>query len=453
LRKARRKTERLLYLQSIQESQIVLNSGLTLTKLTTLLNQLHDGVFSVENGLIVYANEALSMLVGYKLDEILQQPFTRFIFPADLEKVVHYYQARMQGEDVPNEYEFRMLSKQGVAIDIRVTVGVSVAEDGLRTAIGTIKDLRETKRTMRDLANSQRDIESILKNMPDVFYRTDMQGFITLMSPSCKDVLGYEADEMIGRPLANFYCTPDEREKIVSAIQQGQGKSRQVEACLIHKDGSKIWISTNAYMRLDENGQAIGVEGIARNITQRKTMEDKLTTLARIDDLTQVCNRRYFYEEAEKQLMLAQRYQRPMALLMLDLDHFKQVNDTHGHRAGDDLLIHFAHICRSTIRETDIIGRTGGEEFAILLPETGLDAASLLAERIRSNVESSSVAFNHAILTYTVSVGVAVRDTEDLNIEKMLSHADKALYAAKKAGRNCIRIYAVEKSEVKLPLP
>lgn len=390
------------------------------------------------------------MLVGYRLDEILQQPFTRFIFPADLEKVVRYYQARMQGEDVPNEYEFRMLSKQGIAIDIRVTVGVSVAEDGLRTSIGTIKDLRETKRTMRDLANSQRDIESILNNMPDVFYRTDLQGFITLMSPSCKEVLGYEADEMIGRPLANFYCTPDEREKIVTAIQEGQGKSRQVEACLIHKDGSKVWISTNAYTRLDEHGQTIGVEGIARNITERKAMEDKLTTLARIDDLTQVHNRRYFYEEAEKQLMLAQRYQRPMALLMLDLDHFKQVNDTHGHRAGDDLLIHFAQICRSTIRETDIIGRTGGEEFAILLPETGLDAASLLAERIRSNVESSSLAFNHAILTYTVSVGVAVRDTEDMNIEKMLSQADKALYAAKKAGRNCVRIYDAEKSEVKL---
>jgi diguanylate cyclase (GGDEF)-like protein/PAS domain S-box-containing protein len=427
------------------------NSGLTLTKLTTLLNHLHDGVFSVEEGLIVYANQALSTLIGYRMDEILQQPFTRFVFEADLEKVVSYYQARLQGEDVPNEYEFRMRSKQGIAIDVRINVGISVAEDGLRTSIGTIKDLRETKRTMRDLAKSQRDIESILNNMPDVFYRTDLQGFITLMSPSCEEVLGYEADEMIGRPLANFYCTPGEREKIVTAIQQGQGKSRQVEACLIHKDGSKIWISTNAYMRLDENGQAIGVEGIARNITERKEMEDKLTTLARIDDLTQVYNRRYLYEEAEKQLTLAQRYQRPMALLMLDLDHFKQVNDTHGHRAGDDLLIHFAQICRGTIRETDIIGRTGGEEFAILLPETGLDAASLLAERIRSHVESSSLAFNHATLTYTVSIGIAVRDAEDINIEKMLSQADKALYAAKKAGRNCVRIYDAEKSEVKLP--
>jgi diguanylate cyclase (GGDEF)-like protein/PAS domain S-box-containing protein len=429
------------------------NNGLTLTKLQTLLNHFHDGVFSIENGLIVYANQALATLIGYPLHEVMHQPFTRFVFPADLEKVVRYYQARLCGEDVPNEYEFRMLSQQGGLIDIRINVGISVAKDGLRTSIGTIKDLRETKRTMRDLAKSQRDIASILDNMPDVFYRTDLHGCITLMSPSCKEVLGYEADEMIGRPLAGFYGAPAEREKIVAAIQEGKGRPRHVEACLIHKDGSKVWISTNAYTRLDENGQTIGVEGIARNISERKEMEDKLTTLARIDDLTQAYNRRYFYEEAGKHLMLAHRYQRPMALLMLDLDRFKQVNDTHGHRAGDDLLQHFTQICRGTTRETDIIGRTGGEEFAIALPETDLDSALLLAERIRSTVESNPLTLNEATLSYTVSIGIAVRDSEDMHIEKMLFQADRALYAAKKDGRNRIRIYDDGQAKANFQLP
>jgi PAS domain S-box-containing protein len=227
----------------------VTNSELTLKKLKTLLDHLHDGVFAIEDGVMVYANQALAALINCPLDEILQQPFTRFIFEEDLEKVVSYYQARLQGADVPNEYEFRMLSKQGKAIDVRINVGVSVADDGLRTSIGTIKDLRETKRTMRDLARSQRDIASILDNMPDVFYRTDLQGMITLMSPSCEEVLGYAADEMIGRPLASFYCTPSEREKILNALKEGKGKARHVEACLTHKNGCRVWISTNAYMR------------------------------------------------------------------------------------------------------------------------------------------------------------------------------------------------------------
>jgi len=418
---------------------MVPNSGLTPSKLKTLLDHLQDAVFSIEDGLMVYANQALSTLIDYPLDEILRQPFTRFVFKEDIEKVVNYYQARLRGENVPHEYEFRMRSKQGKAIDVRINVGVSVAKDGLRTSIGTIRDLRETKRTMRDLARSRHDIESILDNMPDVFYRTDMQGLITLMSPSCKETLGYEADEMMGQPLAGFYCTPSEREIILNALKEGKGKARHVEACLTHKNGSKVWISTNAYMRLDENGQAIGVEGIARNISERKELEEKLTAFAQIDDLTQVYNRRYFYEEAEKQLMLAHRYQRPAAILMLDLDRFKQINDSHGHRAGDEVLKHFTRLCRETIRETDIIGRTGGEEFAILLPETDLDSAILLAERIRSSAESSRLRFNQSALPYSVSIGVAVKDSEITNIEKLLSQADGALYDAKEAGRNCIR--------------
>lgn len=416
-------------------------NGLTLQKFMTLMDHLHDAVFSIEDGRLVYANQAFAALVDYPLDEILQQPFTRFVYEADLEQVVNYYQARLRGEDVPHEYEFRLRAKHGAAIEVRIDVGISVADDGLRTSIGTLKDLRETKRTMRDLAKSQRDIESILNNMPDVFYRTDLQGLITLMSPSCEGVLGYEADEMIGQPLANFYCTPAEREKIVMALQEGKGKSRQVEACLRHKDGSQVWISTNAYVRLDEDGKTVGVEGIARNISERKAMEDKLTTLARIDDLTQTYNRRYFYEEAEKLLLVAQRYQRPLALLMLDLDRFKQVNDTYGHRTGDDLLQHFAQLCRDTIRETDIFGRTGGEEFAVLLPETDLDSAFQLAERIRTRVETSPLVHNHATLRYSVSIGVAVIDAEKTNIENLLSQADKALYAAKEAGRNCTRVF------------
>jgi diguanylate cyclase (GGDEF)-like protein/PAS domain S-box-containing protein len=267
------------------------------------------------------------------------------------------------------------------------------------------------------------------------------------MSPSCEEVLGYAADEMIGQPLASFYCKPSEREKILNALAEGKGRARHVEACLTHKNGSRVWISTNAYVRLDERGQSIGVEGIARNISERKELEDKLTTFARIDGLTETYNRRHFYEEAEKQLALAHRYQRPVAILMLDLDRFKQVNDTYGHRAGDEVLRHFAQICRETIRETDIIGRTGGEEFAILLPETELDSAFLLAERIRSSVESSALKFNKAILPYSVSIGVAVKAAEKMRIEELLSRADEALYQAKEAGRNRIRIHIAAHSE------
>ena len=422
---------------------------LTLKKLMTLLDHLHDAVFAIEGSLIVYANQAFAALVEYPMDEILQRPFTQFIHEEDIEQIFSYYQTRLRGENIPNEYEFRMRSKHGIPIEVRINVGVSVDESGLHTSIGTLKDMRETKRTMRDLAQSQRDIASILNNMPDVFYRANLQGMVTMMSPSCKAVLGYEADEMVGQPMIKFYFTPEDREKVVLAIQQGQGSPQQIDVCMKHKDGSRVWISTNAYMLRDENGKTVGLEGIARNISERKALEEKLTNLARIDDLTQIYNRRYFYEEAEKQLLHAHRYQHPFALLMLDLDFFKQVNDTYGHRTGDELLKHFAQICREIIRETDIFGRMGGEEFAILLPETDLDSAMLLTERIRHTVETRPLSLQDAALFYSTSLGIAMNEKDGMPLGKLLSHADKALYAAKSAGRNRVCVHRAEDFEVK----
>ncbi|MDH5516612.1 MAG: diguanylate cyclase [Gammaproteobacteria bacterium] len=414
---------------------------LSLEKFKVLLNHYNDGVFLIEEGCFVFVNSVFASLVNCPAHEIIGQPFSSFVYPDDLDKVVHYYNARLAGEDVPQEYEFRLKNKQGEAVDILINVGVYIDEDGEKTSIGTIKDLSESKRTMRDLARSRSDIESILNNMPDVFYRTDTEGLISLMSPSVTDVLGYEPEEMLGQPLASFYCTPADREKILLELNKDQGKAFQVEACLKHKDGSSRWILTNAYIRKDFDGNAIGVEGIARDITERKAVEQRLLKFARYDDLTQIYNRRVFYTEAEKQIEIAHRYHRPAAVLMLDLDNFKQVNDRYGHHSGDEVLKHFIRICKDSVRQTDFLGRTGGEEFAVFSPETDLEDALLLAERINEHTSASSLVVDAKTIQYTVSIGVAILVKTTDNIDVLLSNADKALYEAKAAGRNCVRAY------------
>ncbi|MCK5335315.1 MAG: diguanylate cyclase [Gammaproteobacteria bacterium] len=412
---------------------------LSIEKFKVLLNHFNDGVFLIEDGLFVYVNSVFADLVDYSINEIVNQSFVPFVYEEDRDKVIDYYAARVRGENVPQEYEFRLRNKQGEAIDILINVGIYTNEDGEQASIGTIKDLRESKRTMSDLSRSRSDIESILNNMPDVFYRTDMQGLVTLMSPSVKDVLGYEPEEMIGKPLADFYCSPSDRESVLTALKEGQGKARHVEACLNHKDGTGRWILTNAYIRMDDENNAIGVEGIARDISERKEMEGLLMKFARYDDLTQVYNRRVFYTEAEKQIEIAHRYQRQAAVLMLDLDYFKKVNDEFGHHTGDEVLKHFIEICSDSIRQTDFIGRTGGEEFAVFAPETDLEEALQLAERICENTRASSITVDGKKISYTVSVGVAILLKTTDSIDALLSNADKALYAAKAAGRNCVR--------------
>lgn len=160
--------------------------------------------------------------------------------------------------------------------------------------------------------------------------------------------------------------------------------------------------------------------------------------LAAHDPLTNLHNRRAFLELAQTQWHQALRYQRPMTLIMLDLDHFKSINDTHGHAAGDTALVMAAEVLRNTLRNGDLVARWGGEEFLILLPETGLDAALVLAERLRSAIAAVRLNSRGNPIVLTASLGVVERG-QQASLDALLTEADDQLYRAKSAGRNCVR--------------
>ena len=155
------------------------------------------------------------------------------------------------------------------------------------------------------------------------------------------------------------------------------------------------------------------------------------------DLLTGVANRRHFMAMAEKELARFVRYGGYLSVFMMDLDFFKQINDTHGHHAGDVVLAKVAEVFKATLREIDVIGRLGGEEFAVILPQTDNEMARVVAERLRQTVEQTEIPMERGLpLHVTLSIGVAtVRDTV-INIDTLLGQADRALYQAKNAGRN-----------------
>lgn len=180
---------------------------------------------------------------------------------------------------------------------------------------------------------------------------------------------------------------------------------------------------------------------VIRDITTHKVMVAKLNQIANSDPLTGVGNRRFFLDVGKKEYFRAVRYSNPISLVMLDVDHFKRINDTYGHDIGDIALKALAKVCMNTLRDCDVLARIGGEEFAIILPGCDLAGSTALAERLRKNVETNSIDTPKGTIAYTVSMGVTQMQPEDDDIETMLNRADTGLYEAKESGRN--RVAAV----------
>lgn len=206
-------------------------------------------------------------------------------------------------------------------------------------------------------------------------------------------------------------------------------------------NGEIRYIKAIAKVFRDNLGKPLRMLGTNIDITDRKLLQIELEKQAHTDYLTGVSNRRHFIEQAELELSRAIRYGNPLSIFMMDIDFFKQINDTYGHNAGDTVLKKLAAVCWQTLREVDIIGRLGGEEFAVLLPETGLEEAIEVAERLRASLANVKIPQeNSPPLQFTVSIGVLSLASKDGNFDSLLHLADNALYEAKKSGRNKVCI-------------
>jgi diguanylate cyclase (GGDEF)-like protein len=180
---------------------------------------------------------------------------------------------------------------------------------------------------------------------------------------------------------------------------------------------------------------------------------EQIREMATTDTLTGLYNRRQFYTMAEIELARSTRYNKPMTIMVIDLDHFKKVNDTYGHAAGDITLRNIARLCQLVLRKIDLVGRLGGEEFGVLLPETSLKDALIAAERLRETIANTTIEFKGDEIAVTASIGAAQSFGLDDTLEAILERADYALYEAKEAGRNQIHLYQAVERPLAVELP
>ncbi len=202
------------------------------------------------------------------------------------------------------------------------------------------------------------------------------------------------------------------------------------------------WFEGRIYPIKQKLDNQRAVVWLAVNITKKKELENKLTEMAETDPLTGAYNRRVFLRFFKKEFARFKRYKTPLSVLLMDIDHFKQFNDTHGHDVGDLVLKELVNTCLPMLRESDLFARFGGEEFIVLLPNTAIDGARSFAERLREEIQHRGLDLesNGNTLSFQVSIGVSVAVAEDKTIDDPIKRADTALYTAKNEGRNCVRV-------------
>ncbi len=286
---------------------------------------------------------------------------------------------------------------------------------------------------------SERRLRTFLQATYDGVIVIDDRGMIEEFNPAAKRLFGFGDDDVIGASV-NMLMPHTEAVRHDTYIRDSwKSATRRMaaerEVVGRRKDGGEFPIEVSI-SGTEIAGRRIHV-GVIRDITERKAFERKLKELANTDGLTGALNRRAFIETAEQTFGLARRHDRPLSVLMIDADHFKAVNDTHGHQIGDKVLVRLSAIVRESLRKTDRFGRFGGEEFMVLLPETGADAAFDAAERLLTAMREAEVpADGDASVKFTVSIGVATRIPSMPDLDALIQDADKALYRAKEEGRN-----------------
>ncbi|AWK88272.1 GGDEF domain-containing response regulator [Azospirillum thermophilum] len=310
------------------------------------------------------------------------------------------------------------------------------------------------KRLEEELRLSEERLAGIIELAQDAILTTDGNLTITLFNPAAERLFGYRSEEIVGRPLS-----------LLIPERFRRGHDRAIGDFAVAPVSTRAMADRNEVMGLTFDGREFPAEisiaklhhpqgmlytAVVRDISERKRVEAELRRMATTDPLTGLWNRRRFLELAEGELARLRRYGRPVSVLMLDIDHFKSINDGYGHAAGDEALCRVAELCRLELRDTDHLGRLGGEEFAIALPETGLGRAVEVADRLRQHLAAMEVQTDGTFLRLTVSIGVAACRLEDVSIDRALGRADRALYDAKHRGRNRV-VVSSEDEELMMP--
>lgn len=392
-------------------------------------------------GRIQFLTEDVESVLGHHPSELLGRSPGDLVIEDDSEDYKKWYEAVVVSHTPFTNVELQYRAKDERIVWLQGS-GVPYYDDngefqGYRGAAMDVTDRKEVENAIKA---SERKLRALAESAYDAIIMIDTNGLVSFWNHAATELFGYTEEEVMGKEVHSLIAPTKLREQAEKGMYQfamtgnGPALGKVEETTGLRKDGTEVVIERSVSgFRLANEWFAVAT---IRDITDRKATEAELTRLATTDSLTGLNNRRRFMELAEAEFARSLRYDRPLSLLMLDIDHFKNVNDTHGHDVGDDVLRSLSEVAVLALRNADIVGRLGGEEFGVILPETGDDAAMEVAERLRVSVERSNIVTNAGELKITISLGLANLNPATRNLQELLKRADVALYDAKQTGRN-----------------
>lgn len=294
-------------------------------------------------------------------------------------------------------------------------------------------------REARQYAN---EVQDLYEHAPCGYHSLDSDGRVIKINRTELEWLGYRADEVIDQRCYRDFVTPETRAAFDAAFRQvlGGGQEGSAECELLCRDGTRLPVAIQATAQVTDDGFQYS-RAMVFDLSERKALEERLERQALTDPLTGLGNRRALEDQAAMEIARAERSGAPLSLVIVDLDHFKRINDTYGHDVGDVVLQAFAKLARQVLRDGDVLCRMGGEEFAVLLPDTHREQALRVAERLREAVATIPVQVGEDVtedgtLAYTASLGVTLVCAGETTLKPAIKRADQGLYAAKETGRN-----------------
>jgi diguanylate cyclase (GGDEF)-like protein/PAS domain S-box-containing protein len=426
--------------QSLRRSELSFRSLIELSPI---------GVGFSRDGITIDGNQAFLQMFGYaSLDEVRDKSLLQLIAPARHADIRDKVRRRAAGLPVESIYETEGVRKDGSIFPFLVSAQRVELPEGAVTFTFFI-DLTEQKRAEAELRATNEMLHSVVENAPlRIFWKDLGLRYLGCNTAFARDAGKQSPQELIGeddfamgwRAQAEMYRADDRR------IMDSNTPRLAFEEPQTTPDGQEIWLRTSKVPLHGADGKVIGILGIYDDITEQKRAEQKIRQLAFFDSLTGLPNRRLLMERMRHAMSAGMRSGRYGALMLLDLDQFKTLNDTRGHSTGDQMLIEVARRLQHCVREEDTVARLGGDEFIAVLEglssitDEAVMQAELVAEKIRSKL-TETYALEGGDFHTSPSIGITLFRGHQHALEDLFIHADTAMYQAKAAGRNAIRFY------------